>query len=354
MSQITIQSAPYSVSDFISWQRTKSLVLSPAFQRRLVWKAGAKSYLIDTILKGWPIPPIFLRELHSDMEELGPKREVVDGQQRLHTIISFVAPNLLKHFDPDVDAFTISRSHIPQYAGKGFGDLPREAQQRILDYRFTVHALPVETDDRQILQIFARMNATGVRLNAQEVRNAEYYGEFKGLCYQLAQEQLQRWREWRVFTEHQIARMVEVEFASELVMLMMQGITQKAKDTIDRFYRDHDTELPQAKELGRRFRNIFEVMAKRIDFESVSAFRKSTVFYCLYAALYSVLYGLGSPLKRRSPKPLAKNVLDRIHRAGERLYSKDAPKEVVEATERRTSHARSRKTVKNYLLARTR
>ena len=41
----------YKVSDFVSWQKTKTLILSPSFQRRPVWKLGAKSYLIDTVVK---------------------------------------------------------------------------------------------------------------------------------------------------------------------------------------------------------------------------------------------------------------------------------------------------------------
>ena len=59
-------------------------------------------------------------------------------------------------------------------------------------------------------------NATGVRLNAQEWRNAEFYGEFKTMMYELASEQLPRWRGWQIFNEYNIARMEEVELMSEV------------------------------------------------------------------------------------------------------------------------------------------
>ena len=65
MDAIDISRTQYRVSDFISWQRSKTLVLSPSFQRRAVWKSGAKSYLIDTIARGLPIPIIFLRDQRS-------------------------------------------------------------------------------------------------------------------------------------------------------------------------------------------------------------------------------------------------------------------------------------------------
>jgi len=45
-----ISKTTYKVSDFISWQRSRTLVLSPSFQRRPVWQPSAKSYLLDTIV----------------------------------------------------------------------------------------------------------------------------------------------------------------------------------------------------------------------------------------------------------------------------------------------------------------
>jgi len=69
-----IQRTNYKVSDFISWQRGGSLQLSPSFQRRPVWSAGAKSLLIDTVVRGLPMPVIFLRELPSDLSDFEPQR----------------------------------------------------------------------------------------------------------------------------------------------------------------------------------------------------------------------------------------------------------------------------------------
>ena len=112
----------YKVSDFLSWQRSKSLVLSPSFQRRPVWLSGAKSYLIDTVVRGLPMPIIFLRE-QTDLQTLEPTREVVDGQQRLRTLIAFVEPNSLKDFNSDLDDFTIKKTHNSELSGKRFSEL---------------------------------------------------------------------------------------------------------------------------------------------------------------------------------------------------------------------------------------
>src|SRR3989337_3716998 len=106
-----IQKAFFKVSDFISWQKSDILILSPSFQRRSVWKKGAKSYLIDTIVRGLPIPIIFMRDYRTTPDQIEPIKEVVDGQPRLRTVISFVAPHLLKDFNKERDAFTIQKNH---------------------------------------------------------------------------------------------------------------------------------------------------------------------------------------------------------------------------------------------------
>src|SRR5665647_3509530 len=72
----------FSVNDYREWAASGQLVLSPQFQRRVVWTDTARSYLMDTIIRGKPIPKIFLRQ-RIDLASGQSIREVVDGQQRL-------------------------------------------------------------------------------------------------------------------------------------------------------------------------------------------------------------------------------------------------------------------------------
>jgi hypothetical protein len=55
-------SRTYSVNDFREWHNRKELELQPKFQRRSVWSDKARSYLIDSIVRGKPIPKIFIRQ----------------------------------------------------------------------------------------------------------------------------------------------------------------------------------------------------------------------------------------------------------------------------------------------------
>lgn len=341
----------YTVGDFISWQKNKVLELSPSFQRRPVWSPGAKSYLIDTIIRGLPIPIIFLREKKTDLNKLATVREIVDGQQRIRSIISFVAPQLLKDFKPQRDAFQVQRTHNNEIFGKDYEELPDEIKNKILNYQFSVHVLPSSVDDREVLQIFARMNATGVKLNDQELRNAEHYGEFKTSCFNMAAEQLPRWRKWGIFTENNFARMNEVELTSEFALLMIKGITGKTQAAINNAYKDKDENYPEREEIERRFEYVMEIIDDKLGDEiKFSPYKKKTIFYCLFAVIYNAAFTLRSPLDKKSKaKVITDAEFTQIKVAGDRIHNKTAPDKVLEAASRRTTHPSSRTTIVNYL-----
>ena len=88
------QLRPYTVNDFQEWDQRDALVLQPKFQRRLVWLPKPKSYLLDSIVRGFPIPPIYIREI-LDPDRRKTVREVVDGQQRMQTIPDFLDDRLV-------------------------------------------------------------------------------------------------------------------------------------------------------------------------------------------------------------------------------------------------------------------
>lgn len=352
----------YRVGDFVTWQREGALDLNPNFQRRPVWKKGAKSYLIDTIVRGLPMPIIFLRDLRTDLRTLKSRRDVVDGQQRIRTILSFIDPALLPDFDQARDSFRISSVHNEELGGKTWRDLGPAEQQMILDYQFSVHSFPSDTDDREILQIFARMNSTGMKLNAQELRNAEFYGRFKTVAYELATEQLNRWRDWKVFTPDQIARMNEVELTSEFLTLIMAGVLTKNNATIDHFYKEFDEEFGSAAQISGRFRTTFDALEMLISAEVITRyFSTRTLFFALFATVYGLLYGLLSPprkppkkddlqsLPRTKAAKITSEILARIQQNGEKVAKRAVPERVQKAVRGATTDGAQRRVLIDFL-----
>ena len=349
MDIIDIIYTNYKISDFLDWQRNRTLELSPSFQRRPVWRPTAKSFLIDTIVRGLPIPVIFIRE-KNDLRTLRPIRQVVDGQQRIRTILTYIAPNLIDNYVESKDYFEVKAIHNKEIARRPFSALPARYRSQILDYRFGVHVLPSNVDDKQVLQIFARMNATGVKLNAQELRNAIFTGEFKQSMYTLAYEQLSQWRNWKLFNENNIARMDEVEMVSDLIRLMYKGITSKSKQPLDKMYENYEEYLPEKTIIETRFRNVMNAIDESLGKQIANTiFQKKTPFYCLFALVYDCLYGLNSKLVKIGKKRLPKGFTNYALKMNVLFKEGKIPENVLNATTRRVSSVTSRRDILNYL-----
>ena len=349
-NQLYIQRTLFKVSDLVAFKRHKSLILTPKFQRRSVWKPSAKSFFMDTVFRSLPVPIIFLRDRRPNLRTLELIREVIDGQQRIRTLFTYIDPKLLDDYNESTDSFEIRKIHNEDLAGKSFDELPTEYQNRILQYEFSVHILPFETSDREVIEIFRRLNSTGYKLNAQELRNAEFYGPFKTLMYKIAASQYDRWINWGVYNDNDIARMNEVQFVSDIAILMIQGISGGTKSTIDKFYRDFDETFPHEKEIKRRFEIVCDFLDDKIGKDiSELQFSRKGLFYSLFAYIYDVVFGLESELKRIKPKSITKNDINKISKASDNIRSKNLPENVLEAVGRHSTHPGERTLIYKYI-----
>ena len=350
MREIDVRKTQYSVADFMKWQQDGTLNLKPAFQRRSVWKAGAKSYFIDTVVRGLPVPIIYLRQ-RLDLSSKTTIREVVDGQQRLRTIFSYVNPGLLPDYDVNHDKFEIKNIHNGDIFGMDFDELSDHYRTRILDYEFSTHVLPAGAGDREILEIFARLNATGEKLNHQELRNAAYFGELKTLLYSLSLEQLERWTQWNIFSDNDVARMKEVELTSDLAINMLSGLTGKSQPRINEYYQTFDDEFLYKKELRTRFQHTMDQIDDLIGKEiSETVYTSEVHFFSLFLFIYDILYGLGSNLRRRKMRPTLNRRLRKfLIQVGQEFDEQRVPEEVLDSVRRASADLGRRRTRLEYM-----
>lgn len=349
MDAIDIKRTQFSVSDFLSWQKQGTLSLNPPFQRRSVLSAGARSYLIDTVVRGLPTPLIFLRD-KIDLDTLEQHREVIDGQQRLRTLIGYVEESALPGFDAERDRTLVLPEHNPAIAGRRFSQLDRDVRNRILKYEFSTHVLPSSTEDRDVLMIFARLNSTGTPLNPQELRNAEFFGLFKTAMYQLAYEQLEHWLGWGVFKDDQIARMLEVEMTSDLVINMIDGISGKSQASLKKQYRKYDSTFPASDIVAERFRGVMTAIDEVIgDAIKTTAFSSQVFFFTLFSMFYDAMYGLGTDLAPRPASRVPRSVQESLLRTSRALRTEDVPEEVLDAVHRASADFGRRRTRLQFL-----
>jgi hypothetical protein len=241
----------YSINDFLEWSDNEQLELSPKFQRRSVWTDTARSYLMDTIVSGKPIPKVFIRQ------KINPQtrksiREVVDGQQRLRTILSFMK-----------DGFVISKRHNKIYGGLYFSQLNEiddEIQSHILNYEISVDLL-VNMSDPDVLDVFSRLNSYSVTLNEQEKINANHFGPFKMLADKLAHFNNAFWIDNKIISEQNVLRMMDVQLTADLLIGIIEGI--RTKKQIKKFYEQYEKDFEfDTDELEAKFNSIITITAK--------------------------------------------------------------------------------------------
>ena len=345
----------YSVRDFEEWKERGELVLAPKFQRREVWSAKAKSYLVDTILRGKPIPKLYMRQ-NVNPTNRRTTREIVDGQQRLSTVLAFIK-----------DGFKISKTHNDDFGGKFFSGLDQTTQKDILKYEFVVDLLQ-DMPDPEVYDVFARINTYAEKLKPQELRNAKFFGEFKTCVYSLSKDFVTFLEVNRVFTPKAILRMAEAEFISDLVLAMEEGIREGNKRVLDKAYEKYDDSFPHRKRHEKRFAEIFDKF-KDIFGEDLPSlrFRGIRLLYPLFCAVYHLSYGLPrlkAPRKtiKAADYPKVKatlewidELIDRIsqaEKAGEEIDVSAEDRKFYDAWDEHTVHVAKRTIVTQYLCKR--
>jgi Protein of unknown function DUF262 len=312
MSDFKTDRAVYTPNDFALWQESGMLEISPKFQRRPVWRTPARSYFIDTMLRDMTVPSLYLR-MAQNPEKTKVIREVVDGQQRVRTVLEYIA-----------DKYRLSNTLNAPWAGKRFSELSDEERHQIVSFSFPAEIFKGITD-QQVLEVFCRLNMNSIPLNKQELRNGKFFGLFKRTSYDLALKYLEFWRRHRVFNEQNIARMLEVELTSELLIAGNEGMQDK-KITIDSFYEKWEESYPDQKRDEKRFHDVFSTISDTFESKDLasSAFRRPPLFYTLYCVVYHHLFGLPG-IQRTSPrKQLSADQRDSLREAVIKLSDKVA------------------------------
>ncbi|KRA15341.1 hypothetical protein ASD69_17860 [Lysobacter sp. Root604] len=258
---------------------------------------------MDTILRGKPIPKVFIRQ-KINVTTKTSIREVVDGQQRLRTILSFVK-----------DGFTVSKRQNPEHGGLLFSQLDEEVQAQLLAYEVSVDLL-INLPDPEILDIFSRLNSYAVVLNEQEKINADHFSQFKVLADRIGHKYNSYWTDQGILTSNQIMRMLEVNLVADLLIAMLEGI--KSKKQVKKFYDQYETTFEHdADELEARFDRIIGAIGE-IYPEGLSdtEFRRPHLFYSLFVAVAHREFGVSNlppPLPPGYSTPqVARNGLERV------------------------------------------
>lgn len=164
------------VETLVSWVNRGKMNLQPDFQRSFVWTPGKASLLIESLLLDIPLPVIYVAE------EANRTYSVVDGQQRLTSICSYINGTF-----PHGSSFRLSGLKVlSEFNRKAFSDLPIDQQETILNFILRIIIIERDSDPDVKFEVFERLNLGAEKLNDQEVRNCVYRGNYNELLRELA------------------------------------------------------------------------------------------------------------------------------------------------------------------------
>ena len=260
----------FTIAEYCGQMQAGTIVINRDYQRtEEVWPPAARSYLIDTILLGYPIPKISLFQ-KTDFRSRRTIKEIVDGQQRSNAILDFYTD-------------TLRLTGKTEFAGQTYSELDEPYKQKFVDYYITAD-LFVGATEEDIRQVFRRINSYTVPLNPQEERHATHQGCFKWFIVDLTERYASTLKRLGVFNERQLSRMGDAALFTELVLAMKDGIQTAARSKLDNIYKTNEEEFPDEDRYKDR---IDAAMDQIVRFEPLhnGPLMKAYNFYTLVLAV---------------------------------------------------------------------
>lgn len=248
------------------------LDLNPPYQRRSVWNDAYRRFYIDTILRDYPSPAIYL-EIET-IPGSPTKYHVIDGKQRLETLIAFTKDefHLAGYFNDE------------GYSDPYYSELSKEHREVFSEYVLSVENISGTTSE-EIKSAFERLNRNTAKLNNQELRKAQFEGEFISKMTLLAENEF--WSTLGLATRTRISRMLDVEYVSELYLLTMHGPQEGKAAIIDQYYALYDEEIPNEEPTDRTYNDALEWFSS-VDL-SGTRWKNLGDFYSLWGAIVNLI-----------------------------------------------------------------
>lgn len=181
-----LDSQAKSIQSLYSWFAEQQLWVNRRYQRKLVWTLEEKQRLIESVLKRYPIPAVLLAE------RADGGYEVIDGLQRIHTLMSFIETQFGTMEDRyfNVPEFPSANTRAGEGVFTTANDVDLLTAREVgtfLDYSLSISIMRGASTS-EIDDVFRRINTYGHRLSDQERRQAGIQNEFSGLVRVLASE----------------------------------------------------------------------------------------------------------------------------------------------------------------------
>lgn len=283
------KSTTLTISEFYDNFKLDKYRFDVTYQRKSgVWSEDKKSFLIDSILKNYPIPAIFLRPcVNTDTGKT--VYDVVDGKQRLEAIIDFIRDRvaLTTYFSEDDFIDESNLEGADAISGLLFSEI-KQKNLAFSDYvkQFWTYSLNVEylyeQTEELVASVFDRLNRNGEPLTRQELRNAKYADSLLlNSLKELTKEPFWSDKLSRVKS----VRMEDVEFVSELFFLVAESkVLDSSQEVLDKLYEAYKDEKEKINSSSVEFKKILGYISEfDLDFSVNKRLCWTTHLYTLFS-----------------------------------------------------------------------
>ena len=190
-----------------------------------------------------------------------------------------------------------------------FSELSEDQQDSFYSYTVSVDVIR-NADRSEILQMFRRMNAFTLPLNAAEKRHSEFFGEFKDWVNTVLDQYGSILIDWNVLTSRQIVRMADAEFISDLALAMEEGIVSTSPARLRDLYKRYDQTFHPRSMLNDTITDVFNVVLSDLSGLQRTHITKAHVFHSLLCALTHNRFGLKGAEEATGLNPINEYYVD--------------------------------------------
>jgi hypothetical protein len=258
------------IRELVTALRNKKLIPQPEFQRRLVWNNRDKSAFIDTVLKNFPFPEVYVASGDVDVETGEATELLVDGQQRITTLFQYFTNS------PD----------LRLYDGiKPYSELSAKDKEDFLQYNVVVRDIG-HVDMDVIKEVFRRINSTSYSLNAMEIRNSRFEGEYKNFGEEFSQRSF--FENHRIFSASEIRRMQDIGFALIIITTAISTYFNR-EDELEEYLERYNDEFPIRKDIEHELDSVLEFI-ERMNMPETSRIWKRADLFTIIIEIHTSLF----------------------------------------------------------------
>lgn len=280
--EIRTDAYPMSIGEWVSLYESNEIDIHPEFQRFFRWTEEQKTNLIESILLGIPIPPVFVSQRENGVWD------VVDGLQRLSTIyqlLGILKDEKGKPVDPLVLRGT---KYLPSLKGRCWASaddekksLPPDARLLIKRAKLAASIILRESDETAKYDLFQRLNTGGSQLSPQEVRNCILVMLNRDLYFWLRElANHQAFTDCVALSERPVEEAYDIELVLRFVLFSRIPVAElKEVGDVGVFLTDRMREVAANSNFDRAlyeksFKETFETLSRCVGSDAFKRFNK--------------------------------------------------------------------------------